>query len=265
MIKNGYPAQSRADRVRLYDSARKVTAHIVSLVARKAGVRGPILNVGCGHGLLANYIAAEIGLAVTGVDMNSALIAVARRSDVTGMNTFLVGDAAQLPVIADTFEMATCIEVLEHVDDPPRVLEGIRKALVPGGWLVLSVPNQNTNPFAETTHSDHKQHFDVSELLASLRDAGFMIAWSGYRYHPLGAALDRILRLGGPWVAQTTELDEHTIVVPTTQRFLSRVILTMYQWLVDPVVERLVIREFTCNARRPGASLLVIARSRVSI
>jgi 2-polyprenyl-3-methyl-5-hydroxy-6-metoxy-1,4-benzoquinol methylase len=264
LTKKDYPARSRADRVWLYDSARKVTAHVVSVVARKAGIRGSILDVGCGHGLLANYIAAEIGLAVTGVDSNPALVAVAARSDVTGTNTFLVGDAADLPVTADSFQMVTCIEVLEHVDDPKRVLAEIRRALVPGGWLILSTPNEQTNPFAETTHSEHKQHFTIAALLASLGNAGFVIAWSGYRYHAIGAAIDRILLRVGPRVVQTTELDEHTTAVPTAQRFLPRVILTIYQWFVDPVVERLVIREFTLRARRPGASLFVIARRRLA-
>jgi ubiquinone/menaquinone biosynthesis C-methylase UbiE len=227
-------------------------------------MRGSILDVGCGHGLLANYIAAEIGLAVTGVDVDPALVALAARSDTTGMNTFLVGDAADLPVTANSFDMVTCIEVLEHVDDPTRVLEEIRRALVPGGWLVLSAPNEQTNPFAETTHSEHKQHFALSELLASLRGAGFEIAWSGYRYHALGAAIDRILLRVGGRVVQTRKLAEHTTAVSPEQQFLARVILTVYHRFVDPVVERLEIREFTLKARRPGGSLLVIARRRLT-
>ncbi len=261
-MKDRYPARSRAYRVRLYDSARKVSAHVVRVVVRKADVRGPILDVGCGHGLLANYLAAEIGLAATGVDINTALIAEAERSDVTGKNTFLVGDAADLPVTADSYDLATCIEVLEHVEDPKRVLEEIRRALVPGGWLVLSTPNERQSPFATTGHSGHKQHFTLSELLGGLHDAGFQVAWSGYRYHALGAAIDSILFRVGLRVFQTKELDEHTMAVPAPQRLLQRVMLTTYQSVVDPVVERLVIREFTLKARRPGASLLVIARRR---
>lgn len=258
------PAHSHPYRVRLYDSARKVTAHIVSVIARKEGVRGPILDVGCGQGLLANYMAAGLGLATTGVDINRALVEAAARSDVTGANTFLVGDAADLPVASDTFQMVTCIEVLEHVENPNRVLEEIRRVLVLGGWLVLSTPNEQTNPFAETSHSEHKQHFILPGLLDSLRDAGFQIVWSGYRYHAIGAAIDRLLLRIGPRVVQTRELDEHTVAVPATQRAVQGAILAIYQSLVDPVVGRLVIREFTLKAQRPGASLLVIARKRLA-
>ena len=48
---------------------------------------------------------------------------------------------APLPLVDRAFEVVFCTEVLEHLEDPVRCLRELRRVLVPGGRLVLSVPN----------------------------------------------------------------------------------------------------------------------------
>lgn len=246
-------------RVWLYDSARKVSAYVVLNLVRRRNIRGRVLDVGCGHGLLANHIAARTGLSVTGVDINPVLIDVARQSDESDLNEFLVASATQLPLPSQTFEVVTCVEVLEHLDHPLAALSEMRRVLKVGGLLVASVPNERLNAFSKTSHSDHKQHFSITEFSAIVRTAGFRVVWSGYRYHRIGAFIDMILQQVGPKIVRTTELDEHDIAIPSRPAWAQRVVLRSYQYLIDPLVEAIVLREFVQHARRPGASLLVIA------
>ena len=52
----------------------------------------------------------------------------------------VAGDAENLPFLADTFQRVECDAVLEHVDDPVKVMAEIHRVLAPGGYVHLVVP-----------------------------------------------------------------------------------------------------------------------------
>ena len=97
------------------------------------------LDVGCGAGLLTEPL-ARLGAAVTGIDAAPEVITVAREhAGRMGLDI----DYRALPVeqVDGKFDLATALEVIEHVADPAAFLRSLAQRLAPGGLLILSTPN----------------------------------------------------------------------------------------------------------------------------
>jgi 2-polyprenyl-3-methyl-5-hydroxy-6-metoxy-1,4-benzoquinol methylase len=143
---------------------------------------GRLLDAGCGNGFMASRFAG-LGFTVTGVDPSSTGIAVARRT-YPGL-TFLQEDITQHR--ADTpYDIAICVEVLEHVYDPQAFLHGLAAALKPGGRLLLTTPYYGYGKFLAIAllgrmprHVNplwlggHIKLFTRATLIAAVRGAGF--------------------------------------------------------------------------------------------
>lgn len=101
------------------------------------------LDVGCGGGLLAEEV-ARLGFGVTGVDPSGPSLRTAREHARAGglEIEYVEGRGEALPVGDATFDLVYCCDVLEHVDDVPRVLGEIRRALRPGGLFVYDTINR---------------------------------------------------------------------------------------------------------------------------
>jgi 2-polyprenyl-6-hydroxyphenyl methylase/3-demethylubiquinone-9 3-methyltransferase len=97
------------------------------------------LDVGCGAGLLAEPL-ARLGASVTGLDATPELIEVARvHAAKMGLEIdYRAGDVQELE---GQYDLVTCMEVIEHVADPPAFVKALGKRLAPGGLLVMSTPN----------------------------------------------------------------------------------------------------------------------------
>ena len=97
------------------------------------------LDVGCGAGLLAEAL-ARLGASVTGIDASPEVIMVAREhAAAMGLAIdYLQGDVQHLD---GTFDLITCMEVIEHVADPAAFVKALAARLTPDGLLVMSTPN----------------------------------------------------------------------------------------------------------------------------
>lgn len=103
-----------------------------------------VLDVGCGGGILAEAMARR-GARVTGIDLARAPLAVAnihaRQSGVAVDYRF--ASAEQLaPQHAGTFDVVTCMEMLEHVPRPAETIAACAALVKPGGWVVFSTINR---------------------------------------------------------------------------------------------------------------------------
>jgi 2-polyprenyl-6-hydroxyphenyl methylase/3-demethylubiquinone-9 3-methyltransferase len=113
-----------------------------------AGAR--VLDVGCGGGLLAEGLATR-GARVVAIDMAPESVAVA--ADHARENDLAIDyRCADVEVIAHglsgTFDLVTCLEMLEHVPTPSRVVAACATAVRPGGMVVFSTINRNAKSFA---------------------------------------------------------------------------------------------------------------------
>lgn len=149
-----------------------------------------LLDVGCGTGdFLA--LARASGWEVTGTELSPYAVKVAAARE---LHVF-PGEVWETGLPPDRFDVATCWHVIEHVTDPKRVLEEIRRVLRPGGWLVLATPNLNDHIFRaayrlargrrpalyeEGEREVHLFHFSARPLRALVSAAGLEVVELGF-------------------------------------------------------------------------------------
>jgi 2-polyprenyl-6-hydroxyphenyl methylase/3-demethylubiquinone-9 3-methyltransferase len=173
-------------------------------IDRIAGLKGKrVLDVGCGGGILAESMARE-GANVTGIDMGEAPLQVAR---LHLLESNLEVDYRRIPVeqLADeqpeSFDVVTCMEMLEHVPDPASVVNACARLTRPGGKLFFSTLNRNPKSYLfaivgaeyllrllpKGTH-DYAKFIRPSELDNWIRQAGIQTRdITGLVYNPLTA------------------------------------------------------------------------------
>lgn len=134
----------------IYDETipRHVQEHYLSKrlgLLRSTAREGPILDVGCGTGVLLQRIVAWEPAAV-GVDASAEMLAVLRgRRDIPAVCAL----SSHLPFLDDTFATAFCVALLHHVADTEVVAETIRemvRVVRPGGAVVL-IDHNPLNPY----------------------------------------------------------------------------------------------------------------------
>lgn len=107
-----------------------------------AAVTPKILDVGCGGGFKANFLATQ-GFDVTGVDLSTDSLSVARRYDKTGKVKYLEANAEKLPFAENSFDCVIAMDFLEHVEDPAAIIKEISRVLRPGGVFFFHTFNRN--------------------------------------------------------------------------------------------------------------------------
>ncbi|MEW8277808.1 MAG: bifunctional 2-polyprenyl-6-hydroxyphenol methylase/3-demethylubiquinol 3-O-methyltransferase UbiG [Candidatus Thiodiazotropha sp.] len=160
-----------------------------------------VLDVGCGGGILSESMAAH-GAQVTGIDMGEAPLQVAR---LHLLESGLEINYERIPVERlareqpESFDLITCMEMLEHVPDPTSVVSACARLVKPGGRLFFSTINRNPKSYLfailgaeyllkllpKGTH-DYAKFIRPSELHAWMRKAELnSLGMTGVGYNPL--------------------------------------------------------------------------------
>jgi 2-polyprenyl-6-hydroxyphenyl methylase/3-demethylubiquinone-9 3-methyltransferase len=125
-----------------FRSLRAKCAHDLELIRAEWGERlsgASVVDLGCGGGFLSLGL-AELGANVVGVDLSRAALGAAReQARLCGLRVrFLCADVADCPLESENFDFALLHDVLEHVEDPRRVLAEAARLVRPGGGLFAS-------------------------------------------------------------------------------------------------------------------------------
>ncbi|MEQ8771037.1 MAG: class I SAM-dependent methyltransferase [Phycisphaerales bacterium] len=154
-----------------------------------------VLDIGCGSGALITVL-HRMGKDASGIEPNQALIDVALQRD-PGLHLYRAsGDAVD--TLGRRFETITIIDVLEHIEDDAEQVARMRRALVPGGQLIVLVPAFQFLFGKRDVSAGHYRRYSKRRLVRLLEDAGFEVQtarhWNAIGFLPYLFA-ERILRM----------------------------------------------------------------------
>jgi len=172
-------------------------------IARQAPLADrQVLDVGCGGGILAEAMARQ-GADVLGIDLAGKSLKVAQLHALeSGLDKVAYREVAVEALAAErpaSFDVVTCMEMLEHVPDPASVVKACADLVKPGGWVFFSTLNRNPKSFLfaivgaeyvlnllpRGTH-EFAKFIKPSELASYCRDAGLDLQGTrGMEYNPL--------------------------------------------------------------------------------
>ncbi|WP_300436254.1 bifunctional 2-polyprenyl-6-hydroxyphenol methylase/3-demethylubiquinol 3-O-methyltransferase UbiG [Zoogloea sp.] len=159
-----------------------------------------VVDIGCGGGILAESMATR-GAQVTGVDLSEKALGVAR------LHLFESGQSVDYRLISAedlareapaSFDVVTCMEMLEHVPDPASTIRACATLVKPGGHVFFSTLNRNLkaylmavvgaeyvlNLLPKGTH-EYAKFIKPSELARYVREAGLDVEeLIGMNYNP---------------------------------------------------------------------------------
>jgi 2-polyprenyl-6-hydroxyphenyl methylase/3-demethylubiquinone-9 3-methyltransferase len=176
----------------------------IERVLGAGGVRDrQVLDVGCGGGILAEAMARRGAAHVLGVDLAVKPLKVAQLHALeAGIDNIDYREVAIEALAAErpaTFDVVTCMEMLEHVPDPASVVRACATLVRPGGQLFFSTINRNPKSFLfaivgaehvlkllpKGTH-EYAKFLRPSELARWCRESGLALEHSrGMQYNPL--------------------------------------------------------------------------------
>ena len=174
----------------------------LNFIDKAVGLAGKhVLDVGCGGGILSESMSLK-GAQVMGIDLGEKALKVAQLHRLeSGANVdyrlIAVEDLAR--EVPGSFDVVTCMEMLEHVPDPAAVVRACSTLVKPGGSVFFSTINRNPkaylfavvgaeyvlNLLPRGTH-DYAKFIKPSELAGWARDAGLDFAHiKGMSYNPI--------------------------------------------------------------------------------
>ena len=160
-----------------------------------------VLDVGCGGGILSESMAQK-GATVTGIDLGEKALKVAQLHSLeSGINVdYRLIAVEQLAKEAPaSFDVVTCLEMLEHVPDPASVVQACAALVKPGGHVFFSTINRNPkaylfavvgaeyvlNMLPRGTH-DYTKFIKPSELATWIRSTDLSLKHQiGMSYNPI--------------------------------------------------------------------------------
>lgn len=140
---------------------------------------GSVLEVGCGAGFSAAYLAGAYSKFV-GIDYSEKLIDYAREKNNLPGAEFVVGDVNAFAP-DELFDVVLMVGFLHHVDDATATLRHLKSFVRPGGWIAANEPQKGNRVISamrgvrkkvDRKYSDEQLEFSKQEMFAMFGGAG---------------------------------------------------------------------------------------------
>jgi SAM-dependent methyltransferase len=180
-----------------YRGRRRVLERVLDGMGLPAEVR--ILDAGCGSG--RNMVELARRGAVSGIEVSDTSVRVARER---GVGEVISGSVLEMPFASDSFELAVCLDVIEHLRDDVAALRELRRVVAPGGSLLVTVPAYQ---WLWSGHDEINHHFR-RYTRRSLRRAAEQAGWQQVRstnFNSLLLPVAALLRILERFSRKTTE------------------------------------------------------------
>lgn len=159
-----------------------------------------VLDIGCGGGILSEAMAKQ-GASVTGLDASEKNIDIAtEHATINKLNIEYFATTAEAfsKTHQNSFDVITCMELLEHVPDPTSIIQAAGDMIKPGGHVIFSTLNRNIKSYMHAilageyllkslpkgTHQ-YEKFIRPSELVAWCKETGLEINnMAGMQYNP---------------------------------------------------------------------------------
>ena len=191
-----HPGYSRLEKlyIRLFGvpivGLRIRARNVFSLIPRNRHY-SQILDAGSGPGVISFELGKRYsGSSVLGIDLLEQSVSDANsvRDEIGADNVrFEVGDLIRMPV-EDRFDLVTCVDILEHIEDDVAAIGAIHRVLAPRGIAVIHVPalHRRYPVLKKSLNFDVETHvrtgYELEPFCEKIRSAGFVIRESGYTY-----------------------------------------------------------------------------------
>jgi SAM-dependent methyltransferase len=174
-MNNDYELQTHRveDRHWWYRGRRRVLERAIARLALPTPTR--ILDAGCGSG--RNMLDLTRYGTVSGIELSDTSVALARARNV---GEVIEGSILDMPFAADSFDLAVCLDVIEHLQDDRGALRELRRVLSPGGSLVVTVPAYQWLWSGHDEINHHHRRYNRHTLLDAAHDAGWSCAGATY-------------------------------------------------------------------------------------
>lgn len=159
----------------LYDTVEiSKRKYIVRLLKNKINQNSKIIDIGSGSGVLAGSLNTEayfcIDIALNRIKLHSSYVKNKKLP-----NLSIQGDACNMPVKNNSFNVAFCIETLEHIEKDKDALREICRILKPGGTLLLTFPYDETITSEVSKKSGHINSYNKNKIEKLAQELDFKV------------------------------------------------------------------------------------------
>lgn len=227
-----------------HNPAQEFRRQLIAHAARRQGSPTQVLDIGSGQGdLLASLRAKWPEAELAGLELSAEGIrhAVAKVPGARFWQVDLLAEHLDAPEIMDWAEVAICSEVLEHVDDPARLLRNAARYVTPGGLIVVTVPGGPRTAFDR--YIGHRRHYRPHALRAVVEQAGLDVVDVHGAGFPFFNAYKLVLLLRGKALVRDASAN-------SPASWLAKLVMIVFGVLLRPPL----------NSSRFGWQLVAIAR-----
>jgi SAM-dependent methyltransferase len=222
----------------------RILADLLRGAFRPEKVNPRVLDLGCGPGNFMDILARHGRPFGSDFSVDALRYCIER-----GYTRLASADFHHLPFRTDSFDLVTCVDVLEHLRDDERAAAELARVLAPGGLLMMTVPAFQSLWGDHDILYGHYRRYRVPSLRARLEGAGLQVERATY-FEPLYLPplfVYRKWKLLLPRRAGLAQRDDFVAVGPRLNRFLTGML----------AAERFVLR----HADIPfGVTIVALAR-----